>query len=184
MTLITSMHSYKVREVELSYNIKWTILSHVKYIVTTSKVLASLFDSEFTKLREESFIDSLPESRTPYPQFAVDYLGERMNPGGTLGTYVISFRGADNSFMPNSMYGIMTLKRKLQLLHDTIVATLGDSAQEDNSGLKLYDFTAEGNEPAGTGLNFNLSFEETTFEADPATGRQMGGIDWVFSVHL
>lgn len=180
--LVTSMHDYKVRELELSYNIKWTILSHIKYMVTTSMILKQLFADEFTKLREESFIDSLPENRTPYPLFAVDYLGEKMNPTGTMGTYVIAYRGAENVFVPNSVHGKMTLKRKLQLLHDTFICTLAD-VETDNSGLALYDFTKEG-EPKDLCMNFKMNFEETSFEVDPATGRAMGGIDWIFSVTL
>lgn len=181
--LLTSMHTYKVREAEFSYNVKWTILSHVKYMVTTSKILRQLFDDEFTKLREESFIDSLPENTVNYPVFAVDYLGEKTNPGGTLGTYVIAYRGAENTFLPNAVHGQMTLKRKLQLLHDTFLITFA-SIEEDTSGIILYDFTKQGNVPKDTGVNFKMTFEETSFEVDPTTGRALGGIDWIFSITM
>lgn len=181
--LHTSMHTYKVRELELSYNVKWTILSHVKYMVTTSKILRELFDDEFNKLREQSFIDSLPENRTSYPQFGVDYLGEKMNPGGTLGTYVIAYRGAENTFLPNHIHGEWTLKRKLQMLHDSFIVTFAD-IEQDNSGIPLYDFTKQGNVPSDLDVNFKMTFEETSFEVDPATGRAMGGVDWIFSITM
>ncbi len=175
-------YSYAVSLIERSYNAKWTILSNVKYMVTSRDELNAMFQGEHNELEERSFVDFLPENRPPYPIFAVDYLGERTNPSGSLGAYVISFRGNDNTFQLNSSYGVVGLKRHIQHLHDSIISTFARLQLE--AGMELYDFTNTSNPPVNTSKLFNMILEESSFEQNPQTLRPMGGFDLIYSVQF
>jgi len=175
-------YTYAAALIESSYNIKWTILSNVKYIVTSRQELNRMFTGEGMELQDESFIDFLPENRGAYPVFAVDYLGERLNPSGSTGAYVISYRGNDNNFQLNHSYGIMGVKRHIQHLHDSMIATF--KALSHDAGTKLYDFTNPDNAPVDTCKLFTMKLEESSFEQNPMTGRPMGGFDLIYSVEL
>ena len=174
-------HNYYPDFIEQSYNVKWTLLSHVKYIVTKKKELNDIFTGA-NELTDRSFVDFLPENRPAYPVFAVDYLGERNGPTGSVGTYAIEYRGNDSKFELNYSYGIVGVKRSIQVLHDSIIGTL--RGEYLSAGIHMYDFTDHNNPPRDTGHLFEITLEESTFEFNPITQKPMGGFDLIYSVQF
>ena len=68
-------YTFAIEEVELSYNIKWTMLKVVQYIVNNSDLKKKVFGNK--KLDDEHFADAIRDSYTAVPVFAVEYDGVR-----------------------------------------------------------------------------------------------------------
>ncbi len=110
-----------IEEDDFSYNVKWTLLMHVRHIVR-----GDTFVKQFDKLLpDESFLDSTPFEYGQDPIFGVEYMGMREGSESSVdpqpgGMYIIAFRGVSAGIRPKSEYGVDSRNRRLLFLHDSI----------------------------------------------------------------
>lgn len=182
MSLDTILPSseFPVLEDDFSYNVKWTLLMHVRQIVKSDT-----FKKEFEKdLPDSSFIDSTPLLFGADPIFGVEYMGMREGsselqaaPGGL---YVVGFRGMSMLIEAVNEFGIDSRNRRLLFLHDSIITTLKN--RSDAPGMALYNFRNKDNPPTKLGKTFSLTLVESTFPLQESTGGRLEGFDLVYFI--
>jgi hypothetical protein len=173
---LTSIFSYNALESNLSHNIKWTLLSHVKYIVT-SVGFESLWPSP---LKDENFGDTTPTRLTNKPMFGVEFMGLQNIATGNKGIYIVSYRGPRRQITLKHEWAKMSESRRLCFLHDSILANLGEL--ERKQSLDIYDFANKNNPPSKTGKIMNLEFIDSSFDVDDNTGERFDSCDWSFAI--
>jgi hypothetical protein len=182
--MIETIHSYPVKESETTYNIKWTILSHIKYWIGKEKKLIALFDGVLHNVTpaEKSFVDFLPEEAPPHPLFACDFLGFREFDNNVFGRmFAVQYRGVKINFKPSNKFGENNANRGLEFLHDTLIKNF--SYMSIHAGIEIYNFTIPDRIPVGMKHKMAMYLEESLFEFDPDTLVRRNGINWIFRVH-
>lgn len=157
----------------LVHNVKWTLLSNLRYIVS-QKDFNGFWEP---KLTDENFADSTPSKLMGKPMFGVEFMGK---PEGIEGLYEMAYRGPRSTIELNHTWALMSPASKLGFIHDSVILTLAE--EERRQRVKLYDFTEESAVPTDTGKLLKLEFIESSFEIDEATGERREGINWVYSV--
>lgn len=179
---LTSIHSFPVLESEWTYNIKWTILSMIAYMITKEKPLSDLFDKVLhDSVDAVQFADYLPEILTDKPVFACDFLGHRSFAPNTVDRlYVVQYRGVMGTFSPSSEPGEENLSRAIEFLHDSLITNFVHLSAHHR--LKIFDFRQKGVTPRDTTSLMAMHIEESTFEYDPSTGARLNGLNLMYRV--
>lgn len=173
---IETIHNYPILADDHVYNIKWTLLSHVKYI-TQSKEFTLVWD---TPLGDENYMDAIPGSFQGKPIFGVEFMGMQEVAGGKKGVYIISYRGSHGAIKIKSEWGIESPSRKLGFIHDSIL--LNFFSLERKQDLKIYNFVNGDNVPPDTNKLMHLEFVGSNFLQDEESGERANGIDWTFLI--
>jgi hypothetical protein len=174
--------SERVDEDDLSYNVKWTLLSHIRQIAK-SDTFRRQFDKD---LPDSSFIDSTPFEWGVDPVFGVEYMGVREQVGGSfesVGLYIISFRGASQPLQPLNEFGIDSRSRRLLFLHDSMKLNLKNRG-EGSTGLTVLNFRNKDNTPTPIApeKTITLVFLESSFPLAEQSTRRLEGFDLVYNV--
>jgi len=180
---IEAIHSYQVCiGDEFIYNVKWTILSHLRYMML-SEPLNYIWGEE--RLSDESFVDSTPARLSSRPLFGVEFMGlERVIAKNTFNeglVFVISYRSRRGNVRLESEYGTISDSRKLILIHDTIITNFGMLSGENK--LEVWDFRSEADIPRKLNKLIKMDLRESSFDMDEVTGERANGVDFVYAVN-
>ena len=182
MSLDTILTGVRVDEDDLSYNVKWTLLMHVRHIAK-SDTFKKLFGKD---LPDTSFIDSTPFEWGTDPMFGVEYMGVREEvPGASeaVGLYVISYRGASQPLQPRHEFGVDSRSRNLLFLHDSYKLNFKNWG-EGSLGMVVYNFRNKDNPPTpiAPDKSITLIFLESSFPLSEQSQRRLEGFDLVYGI--
>jgi len=173
---IESIHSYPILINEMIHNMKWTILSHLKYIV-----LSNDFNDKWEPhLTDRNFVDSTPSFLTTTPLFGVEFQGNQEITEGLAALFEIVYRGITGPIELEHGWGVMSPSRRLSFIHDSICLNFYELDRLQN--IRIYNFTEPSNIPSDTGKLMMMKFVESSFVTDDQTGSRMDGINWVYEV--
>lgn len=173
--MIESIHNYKILEEFTTYNMKWTLLSHVKYIVL-SEELSGIWEP---KLTDHSFVDSTPSKFQTVPIFGVDFMGRGEVNNRNSYMFEVVYRGLRQSIGLSHEWGKPTPSKNLSLIHDAVILNIAD--QDRKQLISLYDFTEESRVPVNTNRFVEFEFVESSYATNDF-GEREEGINWVYAI--
>ena len=161
--MIESLHSYPIGVDNTTYNMKWTLLSHVKYIATREE-FNHIWEP---KLTDRSFVDSTPSKFMDIQIFGVDFMGR-------------GDRGLIARVGLSSEWGEPSPSKNLAFMHDVIILSLAE--QNRKQLIKLYDFIEPSRMPKDLKKYIACDFVESNYATNDF-GEREEGINWVYAVY-
>lgn len=173
--MIESVHSYPILQEFTTYNMKWTLLSHVKYIIMSEE-----FNHVWEpKLNDTSFVDSTPNKFLTVPMFGVDFMGRGEVNNRQSFMFEIVYRGLRQQIALSHEWGIKNPSKNLALVHDAIIINIAD--QDRRQLIKLFDFKMPNRKPIDTGKMMEFEFVESNYSSNEF-GEREEGINWVYAI--
>ena len=174
---MSNMFDYSVDEKEHSYNIKWTILKHIQYMINKAKVFKEIFPGG---LSDDHFYDALSVESKNLPAFGVDYFGKRAVGGGAEDIYQIRYVGRQIEISANNRFGVESNNRILLFVHDLIINNFTKLNQLNK--LEIFNFPVPDIEPVKSGHTFTMELLETVPSRDEVTHSRVNAMEFTFSV--
>lgn len=171
------LFDYSVIVKERSYNIKWTILKHIQYMMNREKIFNDLFSSG---LGDDHFYDSLSIESKNIPAFGVDYFGKRSNPEGLEDLYQIRYVGRQIEIKSNNRFGIESNNRTLLMVHDIIIFNFTELNQMNR--LEIFNFPVPDIQPVKSGHTFSMDLLESVPSRNEITHSRVNAMEFTYSV--
>lgn len=179
------MFNYTPSLIEVTYNIKWTLIKHAQYIISQPE----LFDDNILlKFGGHDFpnshlFDTTSDDYPRLPALAIEFRGLRDADSEITQSdllFTLEYRGLMGHLEEN-IHGVASTNRSLLRLHDTIWVTLQELSL--NNQLVAYDFTRSDSEPTKTAIGFSANLGDTTMTQTGDSNR-MNGFDLNWLVRL
>ncbi len=171
-----NIFDYAVREFRPAYNIKWTILMHLRHIVNRNKIFVDLYPDG---LDENHFFDSLSSEYKILPAFGVDYLGKRVVSADVEDLFMVRYVGRAIDIIPLNRYGIASENRRLLAVHDDIFHNF-QWLSKDNK-LRIYKFRDDTLDPIISNIAFTMDLLDSIPSRDEATHTRVNSLEMTFS---
>ena len=176
---------FKPGTFEVNYNIKWTILKWVQYIVND----IGIFSKEdigpgaiSPYFPDNHLYDAISNEYNRMPAFGSDFM-HTVESDSTVNRYEyihkLVYRGRLIDITPEEKYGVKSKNKQLIKIHDCIAFNF-EKLSTDNQ-LVVLNFTDEFNEPRKTAEQFSMRLIESSFPDDPEFTRT-NSIDWTYGV--
>jgi hypothetical protein len=170
------MFTYVPEDVEFAYNIKWTILSHIRYMLNYRQV----FEDLPNKILPESHLyDSLSDTYNNLPAFGIDYIGKRSPDEQGEDLFAIKFISRGYDVSPGFIWGNQTLNRLVLKIHDFLMHNFSELSRGNN--LIIYDFGKISISPEPTSTSFSMRLIESSIDRGDIDAKR-GSFDMVYSI--
>jgi hypothetical protein len=171
------LFDYKPTELQVSYNIKWTILHHIKYIVNRVKLFDNLYPDG---LDGTHFYDALSQEYKNLPAFGIDYLGKRVVGAELEDLFLIRYVGMNVQIIPENRFGIVTDNRTLLTLHDLLYYNFEKLSR--NNSLIMYTFEHDKLDPNLTQIGFSMELLDSIPSRDEKTHARVNQFEMTYGV--
>jgi len=182
---MSDIFDYTPSLIEITYNIKWTLLKHAQYIVSQKELFdENDFPGGFNgSFPDEHIFDAIVDFYPRLPVLAIEFRGNRDADSEITVSdmlFTLEYRGLLPDIEQN-IHGIASTTRKLCRLHDTLIVSIAELSLSNQ--LLAYDFTRTDSEPVKTGIGFSAILGDTTFTQTEISSR-MNGFDLSYLVRL
>ncbi len=171
--------TYETDQFRPAYDIKWTILQHIRHIVNRNKVFSDLFSSG---LPEDHFYDALSNEYKLLPAFGVDYVGKRVVGSEVQDLFLIRYVGKRIEIKPFNRYGIQSENRRLLNIHDDLYNNFIKLSRRN--GLVILQFRDDTLDPVESAVGFTMDLLDSIPSRDENTHARVNSLEMTYGLKI